>query len=681
MILLAGVTMVLFIISSINLGYALHGRVFGAITGRAVTPVSLGLGFAAFAVIGAVVWSCPVAKNYAAAILLIATNSAAAIYNWPHRRSIMTQLSKDAFGLAIWCVVSVSLFLVAHLNIPRQENLYDGPYVYKLWTTPVKIQVMTGDFPADDVLPALVAEYMARGTSFRAVRPLAPGQEVTNRPFLQALQYLPIRVLQGPLDPAPKPYPTISYVGTTWPDTTVLVSDASYAFYLAVAIPLNAALLVAVWSLIAFFRVPYRRLILVTCCALSPYFLLHSIFTWPKNLAAFYIVSGILAFCLRYPLPVLGFFLGLAYWSHPYAGAFLVCFVAAAVLEIVRQHRFSEWRPFLGRFVYARDLAVAVGVIAATILPWIIWVKFIARIPPDMLGQVLRSADLFSQLWVRVQNTVSVFFPTFLLLPVFDAETFARTYVYSLSSAIGLITLLLLPWIIVRRFVRWQFIIFWLGLLPGFLIISVYGFLVAPFMHGWQAVWPGLLVVALHMAARALGKPILIVIALSQLALNTAVLGIRTNTIVNRPDSLLRYPMKWTGTSAAPNLGATVQIGNETRIVLFSSAPSKVYFSDVPAGTMLGLSIGVHPDVHALPGADETIFRVTARTNTNAHEVVFERALNVRNNSEDRKWIPLQIRLPPTLSGFTEVVLECDPGPAGNAQGDWCVWGSPAIIR
>jgi hypothetical protein len=178
--------------------------------------------------------------------------------------------------------------------------LPDGPYVSKEWTRGVKIQFITGNLPLDNVIPFAVAEYFLRGISFRDNHPIVPGQEVTNRTVLTAAVVTPFLAAISPPESTEDTLPTYNYVGTQWPDFRIIVrDDRACTVYLAVMIALNATLLLGA---AAFFHSLVKLKVGTALAATllfvtSPYFIFQTIFTWPKELAAFFCSDGFDGVC------------------------------------------------------------------------------------------------------------------------------------------------------------------------------------------------------------------------------------------------------------------------------------------------------------------------------------------------------------------------------------------------
>src|SRR3954454_23590931 len=151
----------------------------------------------------------------------------------------LSSASKIALGL--WGLFLVLNVGILNLEVRLPESLPDGPYIFKSATTNVKLQYLTG-MPADNYIPFAVGEFFLRGVSFEDVRPIMPGNEVSNRTILMSLVAMPFRVALG----APHDRPwlgTFDYVGTKWPDVSKLNQASYFDQFAVVALILNSFML------------------------------------------------------------------------------------------------------------------------------------------------------------------------------------------------------------------------------------------------------------------------------------------------------------------------------------------------------------------------------------------------------------------------------------------------------
>lgn len=382
-------------------------------------------------------------------------------------------------AFALWAIATLVIGAATHLPV-KQPALYDGPYVFKEWRLPVQMQALAGDLPPDNALAAVATEFMAQGIPFTEVRPLMPGQEVSNRPLLMALAALPLRVF---LPTERSPVTSFEYVGTVWPNTLGLVTDRAFRVFLSAAVPLNSIIVLGFWA--AFGAAGVRRTTVATLlfAVLSPYVVEHSLFTWPKNFAAGFVVAAILLVVLDRRSPLLrGSLIGLGYWAHPYVAFLAVPFV---VYE-------------LGKLRHDRR-GVIVSLSAAALPPalWLACTAVVWRIPSDLLQQNIRvRVPVTEFLWVRISNTFNTLFPTVFAGPLPPLQHLLSGLLISLFLACGML------WFFIpaaaMRTSREHLPILAIAGVGGLLIIALFGIVVQPMMHGWQAIVP--LVVAMSLS-------------------------------------------------------------------------------------------------------------------------------------------------------------------------------------
>jgi hypothetical protein len=188
-------------------------------------------------------------------------------------------------GLIVMSGVGLGISLIP-VQLPTQ--LVDGPYVAKHDYLGVRVQYLTGNLPTDNSLPHVVSEYLLRDISFKDERPVMPGQEVSNRPILVSLILVPIRSAFSLPSKIINGLPKFDYVGSSWPDFSVLMSDDfAYMFSLTIGITLNALIFLAIGAFAV--RATFSSLLIsfgvVLIMLSSPFFIFQTIFTWPKMLA------------------------------------------------------------------------------------------------------------------------------------------------------------------------------------------------------------------------------------------------------------------------------------------------------------------------------------------------------------------------------------------------------------
>jgi hypothetical protein len=420
--------------------------------------------------------------------------------------------------LAGYVLFSTLCLLLSCSNPNMPANLPDGPYVSKEWTRGVKIQFMTGSLPLDNVLPFEVSEYFLRGISFQDNHPVMPGQEVTNRPVLAAAIVTPFIAAIAPPDSTGNTLPTFSYVGTQWPDFRVLVrDDRACTVYLAVMIALNAALLLGV---AAFFnslaKLKVGTAVIATLLFVtSPYFVFQTIFTWPKELAAFFVLLALtMAVTSKGRQLLVGLLLGLAYLSHPYAGAFLLGFGLFYLMKNKIKNSYRE------------VITLGIGFFLVT-LPWFLW-KIHLHLPSDLVSQNFHIAGQshFDFIWARITNLLSTFLPVHLLAYPFNLSGVLIGSTVNVAGAVGLLVygLVLFHCSDFFSLKNWTHLTVMIGM-PCLLLVLVFSNQAVPALHGLQVLVP-LLVFGVSLRLEKYGRLLRTAILGSQVIVNVVLFSL-----------------------------------------------------------------------------------------------------------------------------------------------------------
>lgn len=508
---LLAVSLILWIIV---IGFAISRRLLPAIPAEARLLVIVAAGIAAQALVGFLVALIPWDRKTMSIFLLALPLLPSTLVIHRFRDVLFRELTDSRVALAVWVLTSVLALSVTYQHVRKPGKLQDGPYVFKTWSLPVKIQAIALDYPLDNALPAIVSEYLIRGIPFRSEHPVLPGQEVSNRPILLSLATVPLRSLLGPTETYISPLPRFTYVGTDWPNTESLLTDETFRQFLVVAIVLNATIALAFAGLLRAFQVKASLLFLLTFVALSPYVLLHTFFTWPKNLAAFFVITSWLL--LRKPgcHPWLaGVMIALGYWAHPYA-----------ILFILASGVYVTWACF------RKDISLpgAVGFVAAVtivVAPWLVWTTWILGIHSDILQQNFQlSGTLFEQLWVRVNNFYHLLLPSPLGLPAPTGRQFLSGFLHTLASPLGIVFLPFLPLALIRMWEQEIRMLLLLVVVPACGIVALFSVSAVPMAHGWQTVWPVLAALTLAEIQQRWGSRLTAGLCITQLAMNLAFL-------------------------------------------------------------------------------------------------------------------------------------------------------------
>lgn len=399
------------------------------------------------------------------------------------------------FLIAFVALAGLCLALgLAHIKLPA--DLPDGAYVNKENVTAVKIQKYTGNLPADNVVPYVASEYLVRGISFRENHPILPGQEVTNRPILVSLAVVPIRAALAMPASFEGRVPTYSYAQTEWPDFRIFVRDeVGFSIFLSTGVIFNAALLLAAGS---FARrcIPLSVASSATFCALyvtSPYFIFQTLFTWPKSLAAFFLVLALLSLLVYRSLPLVGVFLGLAYLSHPFAVAYVGIFLLFLIL--VPSISINRFKSATQVFLFA----------ALLVLPWMLWSKFGVRLKSDLVSQnfIVPGQSVIDFLWVRVLNLVSTLQAVHLLHYPFNLQVFImQASVNAIGALGGAPSLFLIPALVRLDEDRLVWAAILISAVSALLLTLIFSNPAVPALHGFQALFPLLLLIAIRQAEK-----------------------------------------------------------------------------------------------------------------------------------------------------------------------------------
>jgi hypothetical protein len=424
------------------------------------------------------------------------------------------------FSLTLVLIV-VSCFMA---NLPAKEppSLWDGPYVFKDWNNSVRIQRIAFDLPPDNAIPFVVGEYLVNAISFSENRPIMPGQEVSNRPILMSLVAVPYRIIFGPSPSKILTVSKYSYVGTDWPETLKLVPNNIFNIYLGIGIALNSLIIFAIRLLYQGYEKLKNRKVnleILAMVSLSPYFILHTFFTWPKNLAAFFIVTAfyyILHARVRSHINLYfaGLLLSLAYLSHPLS----MPFIGIGILYGV--YLFFKRRIRLDKLLLFAFIALS------SILIWNYIFVYRLDLKSDIIQQSLfHQGSLGGQIWIRATNYFSIFFPKVFVLSTFDLETFLPSWMDTWISLLGPVIWLLFPYIILKSSRDKNFGLTSLILISSLLTSSIYSRQANPFPHGWQSAMLALIPFANYNILRLLGAKIYLISLFSILIFNSLFLA------------------------------------------------------------------------------------------------------------------------------------------------------------
>jgi len=382
------------------------------------------------------------------------------------------------FLLIIFCAI---LLMVSNLTYKLPDILIDGPYVNKDKTTAVTIQYITGGLPADNQVPFVVEEYLAGDIDFKTNAPILPGQQVTNRPILMALCILPIRLALGGFSRI-RELPKFTYLNIEWPNFKILVQDEKiFAIFLGAAIFLNSCFALALCLISNYLFQGNKKYTLAVLLIFfsSSYFIFETIFTWPKLMAGFFLISGFYIYYINKNILLSGICIGLAYLAHPYSIAF---FIVSC--------------PLIFYYSKIKNLGIFIAGFIFTISPWLFWSKFILGINSDLIDQNFKFLNLYNFTFIRISNILTNVLPIHLLNSdsSFNAVywTGSRNFIGSIGSFLAIFFIIKFLISNIRIFDDTKEGIFLKKIIIYFFLCSllltmVFSIPAVPILHGWQS--------------------------------------------------------------------------------------------------------------------------------------------------------------------------------------------------
>ncbi|EJM70720.1 hypothetical protein PMI30_00667 [Pseudomonas sp. GM50] len=364
------------------------------------------------AIIGCIIAIVPLQLRHSIALLFIAPLLILGAFKTTQllkQQHFKKPSSLEVFTIGGFFVFAISILILSSIKFPLKPSLPDGAYVNKEHVTSVRIQSITGDLPPDNVIPYVAQEYIARSISFINNSPILPGQHVANRPILVSLAALPVRMALRSVKPQGD-LPTFEYVDTQWPDFRILLRDqATFPIFLGVAVFLNSCLLLGV-GLIATKIINlkwHNSALMLLLFVTSPYFIFQTIFTWPKSLAGFFIITSYFFYQKHRNTLIAGSLLALAYLSHPYT----IGYLAVATFALLALDKSTD---IYIRVARSARLCLSFAIVVS---PWFIWTKLYAGGSSDLISQNFSLANItaFQFVWPRIANLANTILPIHLL--------------------------------------------------------------------------------------------------------------------------------------------------------------------------------------------------------------------------------------------------------------------------
>jgi|GEM_PF-445428 len=692
--LLEDTALAIWALSSILFVGAAGLKIFRArFTGLELLSFGAGFGVLIHGLAGLAIALSP-AKQMTARVLFLVIWSAAAVGLW--RQRIAGNGSRARFHgwreagirptLAILGLFIVSCVCLTHLQIRFPRVLPDGPYVFKEHSLPVKLQVLTGGLPADNYIPFVVQEYFLRDISFAREHPILPGQEVSNRTILMALTAAPFRAALKSPPRRETPLDRFTYAGTECPDVSVFMKGDGFRRFLAVGIVLNALVLLGA-ALVISAHGPRSLLVPgLLLLATSPFYLSQTIFTWPKCLAAFFLLLALHSLARGKSSIWVAAAGALAYHSHPYATVFLLGFGCHyGAMALWKRGRFE-----LKQLVY---YGVTAGLAVA---PWFIWTRLVLGLPSDLVAQnlVVQGVNsLPAHIWVRITNLYEALTPGMLSVSPFKAEPVFRGTTICLPGLLGLLALPAYAGCVLCLRSHRVFVVYGV-LLPAVLLSLPFSNRGTPLtLLAFHSIGVCLLLLGLIVIARA-GRAVATTLIAAQILLQLTLLvtyGHALGAIFASNEVFYRLLDHRPDVRDAPlpvNFRIGIAIGKETREVIWSEPPTQLAYRQVhlPVGAIhFRCQIAIHPHVWSEGNADGAEFVLEIRPESGdaaptASRRVWSATVDPFHRLEQQAWVPVDVDLSEFAGRTVDLILTNGAGPANNAYADWCLWADPELV-
>lgn len=410
--------------------FYLREKISSYVEAFALSVVALSMGLGLMSLLGLLL--PPVSRSlFAAGMFGLLVLLSLSFFIWSFIKRRLIGISKrELLVLGAFLSLVVCSLGITYSSVRADHPMPDGAFVDKEDVLAVGVQKIVGNWPADNAIPFVVQEYFAKGISFKENHPILPGQEVVNRPILLSLITLPFRWAMTSIQEVQNPLPSFEYANANWPDYRVFLRDQeSFGLFLAIGILFNATIILgAALFLLKFFKPGYWGLVLFGLLFVtSPYFTFHTFFTWPKNLAAFFVLSAIYFHFRNFKTSLVAACFALAYLSHPYAAIYMAVFLAYLCWQMgISKQSFKKIVLFLGSFL-------------AVVLPWLLWTKIFLRFENDLFAQNFfnSSQNLKDFVWVRVYNIGEVVAPLHWHLFPFEIRNIISLSIVNVFGAVG----------------------------------------------------------------------------------------------------------------------------------------------------------------------------------------------------------------------------------------------------
>ncbi|MEY2562434.1 MAG: hypothetical protein QOH88_627 [Verrucomicrobiota bacterium] len=419
------------------------------------------------------------------AVLALCSVAVAAGYLLRRRiwRELAITLNRSMrIALLLWLAFLVTCLALVHVEVRWPAVLPDGQFIFKKHSMNLKVQYLT-TLPADNYIPPVVTEFFLRGISFKEHHPIMPANEVSNRTILMSLVALPFRAVLAWNQPANAALGTFSYLGKEWPDVEKLNDDNCFDQFFVVGTFLNSLMLLGLLVLFAHFEIPQSVPVAALFYLTNPYFISQTIFTWPKAMAAFFLLLAWNSIRRAHDPRIVGLCAALAYHCHP---ATLPTAASLGLWFIVRAWR--DKTGFKPTLYYGLTFLLMV-------LPWFVWTRICLQLPDDMFAQHFfreGAPGLLSEpmnfIWMRFFNLMVTLVPVSFMIYPFNLETALNYAVRCVPTILGLFLVVPAMRECAKLWGPERMLLLYGVLIPATALLLLFGIPSQPALLGWQPV-------------------------------------------------------------------------------------------------------------------------------------------------------------------------------------------------
>ncbi|MFK7777309.1 MAG: hypothetical protein QM501_04220, partial [Gimesia sp.] len=405
---------------------------------------------------------------------------------------------------------------------------------------------------------------------------------------------------------------------------------------------------------------------------LTPYVLIQTIFIWPKNLAAFFILIALYRVIIGEKGIAFTFFLlGLAYHSHPFALVFIGGFFTYYLLQ--------DWKE--KKLNYSLK---ALGMTVLMLAPWFVWGKLILGIKSDLIMQNLIPDSIKGFFWVRIYHFYMVWSPSFLGIYPYHSEVIFRRMMICIPGVVGILTFVFsyysLYKLIKTHHREWVLACL---ILPLTLILMIFSRPNTPLFHGYQVLVPILIILAFRFFKNFDRRLIVLIFStqcLIGLILFTRFLQAKEFSLGKQEMSEIRLfdhrDINIIKQDLPLHIDTPIQFEESLQRCIWMNPVSIISFDDlsINQGDAFESTLTFHPEVVGFPSHDGALFKVDLLEQDeilDSHEYFYK---------ADGKMNLIHIDLSKYAGKIIRIQLSNYPGPDKNTDGDWCLWINPVIL-